>query len=381
MSADATFSASASSPLALARRLDLRVVVPALLLFALGLVSIASAKPDVFATQVRWGLVALALLGVVLLVPYRRLLDLAWPAYALSIALLVAVMFIGVERNGARRWLQLGPVGFQPSEFAKVAQVLVLARYIRFRRDQRTFKGLFVPFVLTLVPMALILKEPDLGTSLLFVPLLFATLWVSGARTKHLALVVGFGVASLPLLYSSLPDDHYQKARVHAFLPFLAPEGPAARKPDTFQRDEALVAVAGGGITGQGWGEGAQNTMDRVPFDWTDFIFVVHAEEWGLAGVVVLLGLWGALLAGLASLAAGMREPAGRLLCVGAMVVLGTQASVNMAMTMGLAPITGVPLPFLSYGGSAMLTSWLLLALALNAKAREPVVFTRADFD
>ena len=233
----------------------------------------------------------------------------------------------------------------------------------------------------SLVPMALILKEPDLGTSLLFVPLLFATLWVSGARTKHLALVVGFGVASLPLLYSSLPDDHYQKARVHAFLPFLAPEGPAARKPDTFQRDEALVAGAGGGITGQGWGEGAQNTMARVPFDWTDLIFVVHAEEWGLAGVVVLLGLWGALLAGLASLAAGMREPAGRLLCVGAMVVLGTQASVNMAMTMGLAPITGVPLPFLSYGGSAMLTSWLLLALALNAKAREPVVFTRADFD
>jgi cell division protein FtsW (lipid II flippase) len=315
------------------------------------------------------------------LLPYRRLLDLAWPVWTAAMLLLVAVLVVGDMRNGARRWIQLGPIGFQPSEFAKVAHVLVLARYIRFRRDHRTFKGLFVPFLITLVPMALVLMEPDLGTATMFVPVLFASLWVAGARTRHLLAVVGLGIASLPLLYFAMPSDHYQKQRLHAFLPVLATAEGRTRKPDTLQRDTAIAAVAAGGATGRSSEAEETPRHDRVPESWTDFAFVVHAENWGFFGVALLLGLWTALLSGLSLCASEIKEPAGRLLCVGAMVLLGTQAGVNMAMTMGLLPITGVPLPFVSYGGSAMLAAWMLLGLALNAKARQPMVFSVRDFD
>jgi cell division protein FtsW (lipid II flippase) len=380
VSADHAPSA-ARGPLDLLRRLDLRVVLPALALVAIGLAAIAESRPALLGAQVRWFTVGFACVLATTLVPYRRLLDFAWPLWGASVAMLVAVLLVGEERNGARRWLQVGPVGLQPSEFAKVAQVLVLARYIRFRRDHRTFKGLLVPFLLTLVPVSLVLAEPDLGTAAMFVPVLFATLWVAGAQTRHLLAVVALGVASLPVLYVSLPDGHYQKQRVQSFLPFLHEATQERRRPDTFQRDEAIAAVATGGLLGAVTGEDEWNQHERVPEAWTDFVFVVHAEEWGFAGVLVVLAAWAALCGGLALFASEIKEPGGRLLCVGAMVVLGVQACVNMAMTMGLAPITGVPLPLLSYGGSSMLASWMLLAVALNAKARQPVVFSAGDFD
>lgn len=375
------------------RRLDVRVVVPALLLAGLGLWSIgAAAKPDFVAAQLRWCGVGFAAACAVMLVPYRRILDLAWPLWGVSIALLAAVLVFGDVRNGARRWLQFGGVGLQPSEFAKVAQVLVLARYIRFRRDHRTFQGLFVPFLLTLVPMALVLMEPDLGTAGMFVPVLFATLWAAGARTKHLLAVVALGVASLPVLYVSTPPTQYQRQRVDAFAASIfGAEKPkeksktSAEAPkvhfDTFQRDEAVAAVAQGGFAGHSATEDSPAQFERVPESWTDFVFVVHADLHGFLGVTVLLVLWAGLLGGLAMLAAELKEPAARLLCVGAMTLLGTQAVINMAMTMGSFPVTGVPLPFVSYGGSSMLASWLLLALVLNAKARQPLVFSVGDFD
>ncbi len=369
----------------LIRRVDLRVLVPALMLALIGLVSIASDKPAVLIAQTRWTVVGLAVLGAVLLLPYRRVFDLAYPLYALSIVMLVLVLIpgIGTTVNGARRWIRIGSFSLQPSELAKVAHVLVLARYIRFRRDHKTLKGLVVPFLLTLVPMALIVKEPDLGTALMMVPVLFALLWVAGARSRHLGTVVALGIASLPVLYLSLPDTHYQKLRVQGFLHAVNPVETAgtAAPIDDYHLRESLAAVAGGGVSGQGWGEGAQNKMGRVPESWTDFIFAVHAEEWGFAGVAFLLLAEFGLLFGLACVARDVREPAGRLVAVGALVLFGVQASVNIAMTIGLAPITGLPLPFVSYGGSAMITSWLLIALPLNARAREPFMVASGDFE
>ena len=382
----------------LVRKLDLRVLLPAMVLVVLGLAAIASDKPVLFGAQLRWWGIGLVALLSVVLVPYPKLLRLAWPLYGLSIVLLLLVLIpgIGVERNGGRRWLSLAGVSFQPSELTKVAHVLVLASYIRFRKDQRTFRGLLVPFALTVVPMALILKQPDLGTALMMVPVLFALLWVAGARTKHLLVVVLLGVASMPVIYPVLAP--HQKARLRGFAAALVrsagdgetTDAAAKAKPgrkrrasrvDTFQLDESLAAVAGGGFFGQGWRKGRQNTLDRVPYSYADFIFTVHAEEWGFLGVALLLGAEGALLLGLAFVAKELREPAGRLLAVGAMVLFGVQATVNLGMAVGLAPITGLPLPFLSYGGSAMLMSWVLLGLALNAKAREPVVFATGDFE
>jgi cell division protein FtsW (lipid II flippase) len=388
LSAESQVPGPTVSPLELVRRLDPRVIVPVALLVLIGLVSIGEARASLVAPQLRWVAAGFAVTCMVMLVPYRRILDLAWPLWGFSVALLLAVLVFGESRNGAKRWLQFGPVGLQPSEFAKVAQIVVMARYVRFRRDHRTFKGLFVPFLITLVPVSLILAEPDLGTAAMFVPPLFVMLWAAGARTKHLLVVVGLGVASLPVLYTALPEGHYQRGRVDAFVASVAGiklgkpgEGAAPRVHDTFQRDEAVAAVASGGVAGHSPSADEPSQHERVPESWTDFVFVVHAEEWGLAGVLALLAVWTALLAGLASLASELKEPAARLLCVGALVLLGTQALVNMAMTMGAFPVTGVPLPFVSYGGSSMLASWLLVALVLHAKARQPVVFSVGDFD
>jgi cell division protein FtsW (lipid II flippase) len=377
-----------AGPLDLVKRLDLRVVVPVLLLVAAGLWSIHAARPNVVASQMRWCAVGFAAACALLLVPYRRLLDLAWPLWGVSVALLFLVLIFGERRNGAVRWLKVGDFGLQPSEFAKVAQVLVMARYIRFRRDHRTFKGLFVPFLITLVPVALIFAEPDLGTAAMFAPVLFAMLWCAGARTKHLLVVVAFGIAAAPVLYFSLPTEHYQRQRVDSFVHAITgkkaakkPKAQAAKAPDTFQRDEAVAAVATGGALGHAVSEESPPQYGRVPEAWTDFVFVVHAEKWGFAGVTALLAIWAALLGGLTLLASELKDPAARLVAVGAMALLGTQALVNMAMTMGAFPVTGVPLPFVSYGGSSMLASWLLVALVLNAKVRQPVVFSVGDFD
>lgn len=397
----------AGGPLDLVRKLDLRVVVPVLLLVGVGLWSINAARPGFASAQLRWCGVGFAATCALMLVPYRRLLDLAWPLWGASIAMLLVVLVLGERRNGAVRWLKLGDFGLQPSEFSKVAQVLVMARYIRFRRDHRTFKGLMVPFLITLVPMALIFAEPDLGTAAMFVPVLFVMLWAAGARTKHLVAVVALGVASLPVLYVSLPPENYQRRRVEAFVAAvtgsakqkkaaqkpaepvkpkpvdaddLAPS-PPLKPPDTFQRDEAVAAVAMGGLAGHSATDESPAQHGRVPEAWTDFVLVVHAEEWGFAGVALLLVLWAALLGGLTLLASELKDPAARLCAVGAMVLLGTQAVVNMAMTMGVFPVTGVPLPFVSYGGSSMLASWLIVALVLNAKVRQPMVFSVGDFD
>jgi len=371
-------------PLDLVRRLDVRVVVPALLLVVAGLWSIGVAgKPEFVAAQLRWCGVGVAATFVVMLVPYRRMLDLAWPLWGVSVALLAVVLVAGDLRNGARRWFQFAGVGLQPSEFAKVAQVLVLARYIRFRRDHRTFQGLFVPFLLTLVPIALVFKEPDLGTAAMFVPVLFAMLWAAGARTKHLLAVVALGVASLPVLYVCLPTNAYQVRRVHSFIESVLPAdkrgGETAEKKsdepppppiDTFQRDEAVAAVAQGGVFGHDATDESPSQYERVPESWTDFAFVVHADEHGFVGVLALLAAWAALLGGLAMLAAELKEPAARLLCVGAMTLLGSQAIVNMAMTMGAFPVTGVPLPFVSYGGSSMFANMLGVGLLQNVYMR-----------
>ena len=388
----------ATGPLDLVRKLDARVVVPALLLVAVGLYSIGATEEQYVFAQLRWCGVGFLVTCVAMLVPYRRLLDLAWPLWFASMALLVVVLVFGEARNGATRWLQFGRIGLQPSEFAKVAQVLVMARYIRFRRDHRTFKGLFVPFLITFVPMALILMEPDLGTAAMFVPMLFAMLWAAGARTKHLLAVVALGVAALPALYSAMPAEHYQRQRVDAFLAPVfnaieqAKKDGAAGQPqrkqsdsrkqhDTFQRDEAVAAVASGGLAGHSATDESPAQYERVPESWTDFVFVVHAEEWGFVGVMFLFALWAGLLGGLTLIASELKEPAARLVAVGAMVMLGTQALVNMAMNMGAFPVTGVPLPFVSYGGSSMLASWLMIALVLNARARQPLVFAVRDFD
>ncbi len=328
--------------------------------------------------QLKWYAVGFLAGTVVLLVPYRILLDRAYWIYGVALALLLSVVLVGITVNGARRWIDLGPARVQPSELMKVAVILVLARYIRFREDQRTLRGLAVPFLLTAVPMAVILREPDLGTALLFGPVLFAVLFAAGARPRHLGLVVAMGVAAAPFVYFGVLKE-YQRERVQTFL-FRSELTEAQRRHEGWQAEQARLAVASGGLAGHGYARGPQNRAGAVPEHQTDFIFTVLAEEFGFLGVSLLLALLWMLFLFLAGVARRTRDPAGKLLVTGVIVLLATQAFVNLAMTVGLGPVTGVPLPFLSYGGSSLVTTFVALGLALNVGARPGFDFGPADF-
>jgi rod shape determining protein RodA len=377
-------------------RLDPRVTGAVAGLCLLGFVlqaSIRAAAPegslertaDFASRQLTWYAVGPLAGALVLLVPYRALLDRAYLLFGLSLLLLLAVFAVGTSVNGARRWIDLGPAMMQPSEFAKLALVLVLARYIRFREDQRSFRGLLVPFLLATIPVALVLRQPDLGTALLFLPILLAVLYASGARVRHLGAVMLMGVAAAPLVYAFVLRD-YQRERVRTFvaLHFGGGEGGGEDlrmlRQEGWQSDQARIAVASGGLGGLGWAEGPQNRSGAVPEHQTDFIFTVLGEEFGFLGTAAMAGLFALLLVGLGGIARRCRDPAGKLLATGVMVLVGAQAFVNLAMTVGLGPVTGVPLPFLSYGGSTTLTSFVAVALALNVGARPGFDFGRSDF-
>jgi rod shape determining protein RodA len=372
-------------------RLDPRVLGTVVVLCVLGIVLQASAREaaldgslvdrvDFLGKQIRWYGAGLLGAALVLAVPYRRLLDHAWTLYALGLVLLVAVLLFGVTIKGARRWIPLGSFHLQPSEVMKVGFLLAVARYIRFRDDRRTLKGILMPLVIAGAPMLLILRQPDLGTALLFVPVLFAVLYASGTRPRHMALVAGAAALLAPLVYFVGLHD-YQRQRVTTFVRAMAGTAtPDELRAEAWQSEQARLAVAAGGITGQGWSEGAQNRSGAVPEHHTDFVFTVLAEEQGLLGVGLLLALYGMLLVFLAGIAARARDPAGRLLVVGVLAMFACQAVVNLFMTVGLGPITGVPLPFLSYGGSSVLASFVGVALALNVAARPGFDLGSSDF-
>ena len=376
-------------------RIDLRVVGGVAALALLGYVlqcSVREAAPpgsvektlDFARAQLTWYAAGTLVAFLVLMVPYRLLLDHAFALYGAGLLLLAAVFFVGTSVNGAKRWIDLGPAMLQPSELMKLGVILVLARWIRFRDDRKTFLGLAVPFLLTAVPIALILRQPDLGTALLFVPVLMVVLFASGARPRHLGLVVAMAILCTPLLYAFALKD-YQRERVKTFLTFSSadsdPEARRMQRQEGWQTHQARLAVAAGGLGGAGWAEGLQNRAGAVPEHQTDFILTVLAEEGGFAGVCLLSVLYGVLFVSLAGIARRSRDPAGKLLVTGVIALLASQAYVNAAMVVGLGPVTGVPLPFLTYGGTTTLTSFTAVALALNVGARPGFDFGRSDFD
>jgi rod shape determining protein RodA len=262
----------------------------------------------------------------------------------------------------------------QPSELMKVVLVVALARHIRWRDDYKRLRGLVIPFAITLLPMALILRQPDLGTAILFIPILFGMLYVAGARARHLGLVVGMGLLCLPILFFGVLKP-YQQKRILVFLG-QARMDEDMRRNEGYHLDRSRIAVGSGGLAGRGLGNGDQ----RVPENETDFLFTVIAEEWGFVGSLLVLGLYATLFALLVSAAIAVKEPSGKLLIVGVTILLFVQTAVNLGMTVGLAPITGLTLPFLSYGGSSFLSLILAVGLVLNVQLHPDYAFAR-DFD
>jgi rod shape determining protein RodA len=352
---------------------DWLFLVAALGVVAIGATYLASASPSAFLAQVRWIGVGALMLGFTLAVGYERFLRHAYALYAAVMGLLVVVLFTPAIR-GAHSWIVLPGVRLQPSELAKIAVVLALARHLMNRETQTTLRGLLAPVALTLAPMALILKQPDLGTAMTLVPVLFVVLFASGARPAHLLGSLAAGAAAAVPMWLFLMKE-YQKRRIYAFL---APERYEAR--EAYQLVMARIGIGSGGWAGAGWGQGDINSLGLLPDRHTDFLFVVVAEEGGLLRAGLLILLYAVLV--LCGLGAAMvtREPGGRLVAVGATTVIGAQALINLGVVETLLPTTGITLPLVSYGGSSMVATCILLGLVLSVGASRPTVLHGETF-
>ena len=351
------------------RQVPWLIVVCISALVAMGLSGIArgdelAGSSQFYGKQLIWvGIAASVLLCVNLFLNYRSLANYALPIFGTAVVLL-CVVFVFPPINGARRWIPLGVMSFQPSEVTKLAYIIALASYLRFRENYRQMSGLAAPFAMTLLPMALIYKEPNLGTCLLFLPVLFAMLFTAGARPRHLLAVILLGCCLTPILWLGMSRE--QRSRVSAMI-LQSDGGPASHDDgDHLHRSKRVIAL------GQMWGSELgqplveDSAASYVPEARTDFVFCMIAERWGFAGCCTTLCLYALLYTRGLMIAAATRDPFGRLLAVGIVTLFATQTIINSAMTVGLMPITGITLPLLSYGGSSLATTCLALGLLIN---------------
>ncbi len=355
-------------------RVDPTMLVTAAALTAGGIAFIYSAGRQSAALSVLWqkqlGWAGVAAGGMVAVVAtgYRRLLAAAPALYLLSAAVLVMTLAFGVTINGARCWLNFFGVQLQPSEFAKLAAILLLARELgRTDKPAEHWGELFRAALIAGVPFGLILLQPDLGTAMVLLPVTMAMLFAAGMRLRHLAALVLLGLLLLPVAWLLL--DGYQKERVRVFLdPWRDPLGSG------WNKIQSELAVGSGGLWGKGWLAGTQNMLGYLPRPVapTDFIFSVIAEETGFVGATALIALYALLLFG--GLRAALRAPdrPGMLLAVGVSTLLFSHVFVNLAMTIGLLPITGLPLPLVSYGGSFLIATGVALGMLQSLHAHRP---------
>jgi len=334
--------------------------------------------------QIVWICIGLAAMLLTLIPHYRSYIENAYFIYAGCVSLLVLILIAAQfglvpTINGANRWIPLGFMNFQPSEIMKIAMILCLARYMQYRDNHRTWVGLTVPFGLTLLPVVLIVKQPDLGTAMLFLPILFAVLFIAGARVRHLLIIVGMAACSVPLMFFFVLRE-YQRGRIIAFLKQSEVNSPAAMN-ELYQLIQSKLAIGSGGWFGRGWMEGTMTQLNFLPVRTTDFIFSVIGEEIGFVGLVAVLGLFFLLFVAALDIADRQKEPAGRLIVIGTVALLATQVYINTAMTIGLMPITGLTLPFVSYGGSSLIASFMLTGLVLNVGMRLTRTVAKDDFE
>jgi rod shape determining protein RodA len=304
-------------------------------------------------------------LVVVASIDYRRLVRMAPLIYLMGLAALVSVFVIGRTVSGARRWVFVGPVSIQPSELFKICFVLVVVWLLTSRWAQPITKTtLVLAAPLAAVPAVLILKQPDLGTALLLFPVLIALLVAAGMPLRLLGGLALAGVAATPLVWVVLKE--YQRERILVFLdPFRDPLGTA------YNVIQAKIAIGSGQLLGKGVAGATQSRLAFLPERHTDFIFAVFAETWGFVGCLVLLTCYALMLLRGFDIAASTREPVGRLVALGVTALVATQVLVNVGMVTGLLPVVGIPLPFMSYGGSSMVVSLTSLGLLLSVRMRQ----------
>ena len=385
------------------------VLVAVAVLAGIGVTSIWAHDPGDGQKQLVFVAVGLVLLIAIQTVNYQVLAKFAWGFYFASLIPLLytvagSVLGTGVRgdqplpfvRNvgGAYAWLIFGPVSLQPAELTKISFVMVMSHYLRYRNNYRNFWGLVPPFMLAVVPLMLILKQPDLGTALTFIPALFAMIFVAGAKLRHLALIVCLGLAMAPIAWLAGKDSHgvphsgipgfkylpelikdYQRDRVYGLF------SPAedANKGINYQTELGEIAMGTGGLTGKGFGE--IPIGKRVPEAHNDMIFAIIGEQFGFIGSLVVLVAYIVLFASGVEISAGTREPFGKLAAVGIIAFLAGQAFINLMVVTRLMPVTGITLPFVSYGGSSLLASFIAVGLLLNIGQNRPLIMARHSFE
>ncbi len=351
--------------------IDWALVVAILALCTLGVVMINSTTADptralsrLYITQL-WAIV-LGLLAMVfmLTLDYRTFTDKSHLIYIGMCALLVYVIFFGMVQMGARRWIPLKIFNLQPSEFAKVAVALVLAKFFGENRGAPSWADLAVGGVLTLIPLALIAKEPDLGTAVTLIPVFFAIAYLAGMRMRIFGLLFLCLLLAAPIAWKFALKD-YQKSRVSTFL-----DPSQDAKGAGYQQIQARITVGSGGLTGKGFKKGTQGQLRFLPVAHNDFIFSVLAEEQGFAGVLVALGLYLFVILRALEAARLAKDRLGSYLVLGVLASFTFQVIYNITMSAGLAPVKGLTLPLMSYGGSSMIATLAAFGLVLNVRMR-----------
>lgn len=395
--------------------LDWKLILAAILLTLIGIVLIMSAQHNAsteyqqnyYQRQLIWFAIAFFIFAVIIHIPPKLFDLLAYVIYGISIILLILVLFVGTAKMGAYRWFSFGPINFAPSDLAKIALLFALSRFLAYTKLPVTSKRrMALTSLLVAVPVILILKQPDLGTSLVFLVILFVLWFWSGLSPFYLLLIISpilslvtashwlswsiyfvllliflftvrpgllFGIVTvitnlafgsvMPFLWNRLAE--YQKLRILTFLdPGRDPRGAG------YQIIQSKIAIGSGGIFGKGLLHGSQTRLDFLPEPHTDFIFSVLGEEFGLFGALILLFLFGVIFYRAIRIAVHCRSKFSSLLVMGAAGIIMFQFLINIGMTLGFMPVTGLPLPFVSYGGTSLVLSWSLIGFMVAAEAR-----------
>ena len=361
--------------------------------------------------QAGFAAVGLACLVGVNFFDYRRLGPYSYTLYVIILALLVVLLvdkYINLPFvpfiNNARRWIRITIMGrdvlnIQPSEFCKVAFIIALAWYLRFRENYRTFKGLVGPFAITLLAIVLILRQPDLGTVMLLMPILFAMLFVAGARVRHLLLIIAMALVAAPILWNFMHS--YQRMRIASvalqnetvfeavrsrprlanYLVGDADRLRTWRSGEGYHLIHSKQAIAAGGLRGYGLGRGPYIHYDYLPERHNDFIFAAIAHQFGLIGCIIVLLLYVVIIAAAMEIAWLNTDPYGRLIAAGIGAMFAVEVLVNVNMTLGLMPITGLTLPLLSYGGSSMVVHLIAVGLLNNIGRERPFTIAKKPFE
>jgi len=361
--------------------------------------------------QTVFAVVGLSAFVVATVVPYPLFGRMAYPLFGVTLGLLVLVLFLPAIR-GAHRWIDLKVLLVQPSEIAKIAFIILLAWYLRRGDHYRKLLGLAVPFVLTFVPMGLILVEPDLGTALLFLPTLYIMLFMAGAKLRHLLGIVAVATALifLPVPHGITPEmkpaeildrealaywgshesgrlvsaaplvkmKHHQVTRI---LGWLRQDEERVAKGVGYQLHQSKMILGAGCVTGQDQAARVHEYFRMLPDDHTDFIFSVVGGRWGLLGCLGVLFCYGVIFVFGVEIAVITYDPFARLLAVGVLALLFSQIFINVGMTMGLMPITGMTLPLVSYGGSSLVVNCAALGLLVNVGLRRPILLGKRPFE